>query len=139
VIKLQKQHRKVVNIRKDATHKATTAIVNKNPGIVVIEDLKVKNMVKNHNLAQSLSDASFGEIRRQLTYKCKNRNIRLIEAPWNYPSSKKCWNCENRADLKLSDRTYLCTRCGYINDRDLNAALNLMEYGVYKFTKSIAV
>lgn len=133
VLKLQRQYKKVANIRKDAIHKATTLIIKKNPVIIAIEDLVVRNMVKNHYLAQSLSDASFGEIRRQLEYKCKNAGIRLTIVPTNFPSTKRCYNCGHKRDIALSERIYVCPRCDYANYRDMNAALNLMEYGTALF------
>lgn len=101
-----------------------------NPSEIVIEDLAVKNMIKNHNLAKSISDASFFEFRRQLEYKCKWSGINLIVANRFFPSSKLCSNCgELKEDLSLSDRVYKCD-CGLDIDRDLNASINLSRYTV---------
>ena len=114
-------------------HEITTSIVNKNPKAIIIENLNVKGMVKNHNIARSLANSSFGEIRRQFTYKSAWKKIDLIFADRFEPSSKKCSNCGNIKDtLNLSDRTYKCENCGYEIDRDLNAAINLKNLYKYK-------
>jgi len=126
---LAKQHAKVYYQRQDSTHKMTTEIVRKY-GTIVIEDLAVSNMMKNHNLAKSIQDASWSEIRRQLEYKTQWNGSTLIVADRWFPSSKTCSGCgEVRTKLLLSERTYVCTNCGLILDRDLNAALNLEQYG----------
>jgi putative transposase len=130
-IKVGKVHFKISNIRKDAIHKMTSVIVEKQPMTVVIENLAVSNMVKNHNLAQSLLDSSFGEIKRQFEYKCKWNNVKLVLADRFYPSSKLCSVCGyKKEDLKLSDRVWNCSNCNSILDRDLNAAINLSKYTV---------
>ncbi len=121
---------RISNIRKDAVHKATTDLVNKF-GTIVIEDLNVKGMVKNHNLAQALFDVSFGEIRRQITYKCKWKGVNLIVADRFYPSSKTCSCCGIKKEtLKLSERLFRCDACGISIDRDMNAAINLKNLAV---------
>jgi putative transposase len=125
VVKVAKLHRRVVNIRKDTIHKMTHSIA-KNASIIVIEDLNVFGMLRNHCLAKALSDASFSEIHRQLAYKAKWYGAELIKAPRFYPSSKRCSYCGNVKDrLSLSERTYECESCGVFLDRDLNAARNL--------------
>jgi putative transposase len=132
--KLQKVHKDISNIRNDNLHKVTTAIVRTKPSTIVIEDLAVKNMVKNHKLAKSVSDASFGEFRRQLEYKCTWAGINLVIANRFFPSSKMCSGCGQINDsLKLSDRVYSCD-CGISLDRDLNASYNLRNY----FTDSLS-
>ena len=126
---LAKQHAKVYYQRQDSIHKMTTEIVRKY-GTIVIEDLAVSNMMKNHHLAKSISDASWGEVRRQLTYKTAWNGSNLIVVDRFFPSSKTCSGCgEVRTKLLLSERTYVCTNCGLILDRDLNAALNLEQFG----------
>lgn len=127
-MKVAKKHYKISCIRKNAIHQATAEIVKRFDKIV-IEDLNVKGMVKNHCLAQSVSDVSFGEIRRQLEYKCKWYGTELIVADRFFPSSKTCSNCGSKKDkLKLSERKYKCENCGFEIDRDLNAAKNLANY-----------
>lgn len=127
-MKVAKKYYKISCIRKNSIHQATIAIV-KNYDRIVIEDLNVKGMVKNHKLAQALSDVSFSEIRRQLEYKCKWNGKELIVANRFFPSSKTCSNCGSKKDkLKLSERIYKCESCGFELDRDLNAARNLANY-----------
>jgi putative transposase len=95
-------------------------------GTIVVEDLNVAGMVKNRRLARVISDAGFGEIRRQLTYKTRWNGGTLIVADRWYPSSKTCSGCGVvKTKLRLSERTYTCTTCGLALDRDHNAARNL--------------
>ncbi len=99
-------------------------------GIITIEDLNVNGMLKNHKLAKHIADANFGEIRRQLTYKADLYGNVLHVVDRFFPSSKQCLRCGNiNAELTLTDRTYLCKRCGMVKDRDLNAAINLNKVG----------
>lgn len=122
------KHQRITNIRKNALHQATTYIVN-NYYSVVIEDLNVKGMSKNHKLAQAISDVSWSEFRRQLTYKLMWQGKELVVADKFYPSSKICSNCQNKKQiLKLSERKYNCECCGFSIDRDLNASINLKNY-----------
>ncbi len=126
-------HYRVANIRRDALHKATATLVQTKaksaqqvPSVVVIEDLHVAGMVKNHRLAQAISDAGFGEFRRQLTYKAAQRGIALVVADRFYPSSKRCHECrQHNPNLTLNQREWVCPGCGCVLDRDLNAARNL--------------
>ena len=125
---ISKKHYRISCIRQDSLHKMTTALVRTKPKAIVIEDLNVEGMLKNHKLAQALSDVSFGEIRRQLEYKCKLNGIELYAINRFFPSSKTCNVCGSvKQDLKLSDRTYRC-ECGYECDRDLNASYNIRDY-----------
>jgi IS605 OrfB family transposase len=118
-------HHRTVNLRRDAIHKLTTALAREY-GTIVIEDLNVAGMVRNRRLARAVSDAGFGEIRRQLTYKTTWNGGTLIVADRWYPSSKTCSRCGVvKAKLRLSERTYTCTTCGLTLDRDTNAARNL--------------
>jgi putative transposase len=98
---------------------------------IVIEDLNVSGMIKNHKLAKSIADASFSEIRRQLSYKCEWHGKDLIVINRFYPSSKTCSGCGNvKSDLTLSDREYSCCECGLKIDRDLNASINILTVGI---------
>ena len=129
-IKLNKVYTKITNIRKDFLHKVTSHIV-RNYDYIGLEDLNVSGMVKNHKLARSLSDVSFYEFNRMLEYKAgyNNKKQMIYRADRFYPSSKTCSKCGSvKKDLKLSDRTYRCDECGYIVDRDLNAAINLHKF-----------
>jgi putative transposase len=124
VARASRVHQRVANVRRDAIHKLTTSIT-KSASIIVIEDLNVSGMLKNHKLARSLSDASLSEIHRQLEYKAKWYGVELRKAGRFYPSSKRCSKCGHVKDtLSLAERTYRC-ECGLVMDRDLNAALNL--------------
>ena len=121
---------KIANVRKDTLHKLTTYLA-KNFETVVIEDLKIKNMVKNHNLASAILDGGFYEFKRQLLYKKEWYGGDVVLADTFFPSSKLCSSCGNKkSDLKLSDRTYKCEVCNLSIDRDLNASLNLKNLAV---------
>lgn len=125
--KLAKLHARVAHIRGDATHKLTSYLV-KNHALVAIEDLHVSGMLKNHKLAQAVSDSNFGEIRRQLIYKTKIYGTHLVVVNRFYPSSKTCTGCGHvKAEMPLKERTYICEACGMVLDRDVNAALNLLH------------
>ena len=120
---------RVADQRKDGLHKLTTRLASEF-GTVVIEDLHVAGMTRNRRLARHVADASFGEFRRQLQYKAARHGGRVIVADRWFASSKTCAGCGAvKAKLPLSERTYACDRCGLVTDRDLNAALNLAEYG----------
>lgn len=127
--KILKLHKRLANIRKNYNHTITHQIVEKNPKTVVIEDLDVKEMMKNKYLANAIGKQGFHEIRRQLEYKCKFKGIELLVADKYYPSSKTCSNCRNiKKDLKLKDKIYICPVCGMEMDRYLNASINLANY-----------
>ncbi|MEH1874940.1 MAG: RNA-guided endonuclease TnpB family protein [Nostoc sp.] len=123
-LKLAKHHARVAAQRIDTLHKITTYLC-KNHAKVVIEDLAVSNMVKNHKLSQVISDCGFSEFRRQLNYKAKKFGSEIIVADRFYPSSKTCSNCGHIQDMPLKERIYSCGNCKHILDRDLNAAINL--------------
>jgi putative transposase len=130
--KIATVHARISNQRSDVLHKMTTGIVKtKRPPVVVIEDLNVSGMTKNHCLARYVSSASFAEIRRQFTYKCGWYGVQLVLADRFYPSSKTCSQCGwVKPDLTLGNRVFRCEKCGLILDRDLNASLNLRGWGV---------
>lgn len=127
--RLRRLHHRIASIRKDAIHKATTAIVNAF-ATVVIEDLNVGGMTKNKRLAGSILDASFSEIRRVLEYKAAMRGGRVVVVDRFFPSSKTCSECNHVIDrLPLSKREWTCPECGTVHERDLNAAKNIELVG----------
>jgi putative transposase len=118
-------HTRVVNLRRDGIHQFTTGLV-RDHDVIVVEDLAVANMTRNRRLARRVADAGWGEIRRQLTYKTGQAGVELIVADRWFASSKTCSGCGTvKAKLMLSERTYCCTACGIVLDRDVNAAINL--------------
>jgi putative transposase len=109
------------------THKLTTYLT-KNHSEIVIEDLNVAGMSKNHKMASAILDGGFSEFRKQVEYKCKWYGSILTVVDRFYPSSKTCSCCESiKKTLKLSERVYRCDNCGTSIDRDLNAAINLKK------------
>lgn len=127
-IKVQKVHYRISCIRKDALHKITTHL-SKNHRLIMIEDLNVNGMLKNHKLASAISDCGWREFRNQLEYKTKLYGSELCLVDRFYPSSKICSSCGFKKDkLSLSARTYICDSCGITIDRDLNASLNIEKY-----------
>jgi putative transposase len=132
VRRLAKQYRKVANQRANTLHQVTTRLA-KTTSVIVIEDLYVAGMLKNHHLAQAISDVGFGEFRRQLLYKAAWNGSQVVVANRWEPSSKTCSGCGWRDDdLTLSDRVFVCRNpalpdCGLVLDRDLNAAINLSK------------
>ncbi|HET8907953.1 MAG TPA: RNA-guided endonuclease TnpB family protein [Ktedonobacterales bacterium] len=125
--RLAKLYRKVSNQRQNTLHQVTSTLA-KTKSVIVIEDLNVAGMLKNHHLAQAIADVGFGEFRRQLTYKAKwYDSTVLLVSRWE-PSSKTCSGCGwVDDDLRLADRTFRCGQCGHMLDRDLNAAINLAK------------
>lgn len=125
-----KVYAKITDSRKDFLHKLTTQLVRENQTIVV-EDLAIKNMVKNHKLALHISDASWGEIIRQLAYKCEWYGRQLIKIDRWFPSSKRCGNCGYIVDkMPLNVREWDCPKCGINHDRDINASKNILAAGL---------
>ncbi|WP_371357473.1 RNA-guided endonuclease InsQ/TnpB family protein [Hydrocoleum sp. CS-953] len=129
VKRLSKLHKKVADIRADTLHQLTTWLA-KNHSTIVIEDLNVSGMLKNHKLASAIADCGFYEFKRQLTYKCEWYGSELVIAPRFYPSSQICSNCGHQQKMPLNLRTYECSNCGFTADRDFNAAVNLENYGM---------
>lgn len=126
---LRKLHYRVASIRKDAIHKATS-LISATFSTIVLEDLNVSGMAKNHRLAGSVLDAAFAEARRQFEYKVAMRGGRVVIADRFHPSSKTCSACRHvLADLPLHRREWTCPECGAVHDRDANAALNLELVG----------
>jgi len=131
-LKVQKLHQRLTNIRKDYVNQIVSELVKSKPKYITIEDLNVKGMMKNRHLSKAVAQQNFYYFRTQLESKCKQYGIELrIVSRW-YPSSKTCACCGNiKKDLKLSDRVYICEDCGFEIDRDLNAAINLMNAKEY--------
>lgn len=128
--KFLKVNHRLTNIRHNYLHQITSSIVKRKPSFICIEGLNVKGMMKNHHLSKAVQQQCFYEFRRQIEYKAKWNNIKVVIADRFYPSSKTCYCCGNvKKDLKLSDRIYKCECCGNIIDRDYQAALNLKRYG----------
>ena len=131
-LKVQKLHHKMDNIRTDYINKTIAEIEKTKPSYITIEDLNVKGMMKNRCLSKAVASQKFYEFRTRLKAKCDENGIELRVADRFYPSSKTCHHCGSvRKNLKLSDRIYRC-ECGYVADRDLNAALNLKDAKTYR-------
>ena len=133
IIKIEKKirilHRKLANIRNNHAHQTTNAIVKTKPCAIVMEDLNVTGMMKNKHLSKAIAKQCFHEFKRQIDYKCEKNRIAFIQVNRFFPSSKLCSSCgQVKRNLKLSDRTYNCD-CGLTMDRDMNAAMNLSNYG----------
>jgi putative transposase len=129
-IKVAKVHTKIVRCREDFIHKLSRKLVDENQ-VIVVENLAVRNMVKNHKLAKSISDAGWGDFCTMLKYKSEWEGKTYIEVDRFYPSSKTCNNCLNRVDsLSLDIRSWQCPKCGENHDRDINAAKNIRDEGL---------
>lgn len=129
-LKVVRVHERIVNKRNDFLQKLTSNIV-KNHDIICLENLNVKGMLKNKKLAKSISDVSWYEFIRQLTYKCKWYGKELITIDRWFPSSKTCHVCGyKKKDLQLKDRSWICPICKTIHDRDINAAINILNEGL---------
>ena len=131
-LKVQKLHHRIDNIRTDHINKTIAEIVKPKPSYITIEDLNVSGMMKNRHLSKAVASQKFYEFRTKLKVKCDDNGIELRIADRFYPSSRICHCCGSaKKDLKLSDRIYKCS-CGYVEDRDLNASLNLKDAVTYK-------
>ncbi|MDZ4982192.1 transposase [Clostridium perfringens] len=132
VVKVQKLHQRLRNIRTDYINKTVFSIIKQKPSYITIEDLAVSNLMKNKHLSKAIASQKFFEFKTKLMSKCKENNIELRIVDRFYPSSKTCSQCGKvKKDLKLSDRIYRCD-CGLIIDRDLNASINLKNAKEYK-------
>ena len=130
-IKVARQHERIANQRNDALHKLSTQLV-KDYDLIAIETLRPSNMVKNHKLAKSISDASWGEFVRQLQYKCEWQHKALVKIDRFFPSSQTCHICgaKNPKTKDLKVREWICAECGTHHDRDINAAKNILNEGL---------
>lgn len=129
-LKIAKNYEKIVNSRLDFQHKLSTKLTNEYQTIC-LESLKVKNMMKNHKLARVIGEASWYSFVSMLQYKGKWKGCDIIQIDQFYPSSKTCSVCNwKKEDLKLSDRSWKCPNCGTEHDRDINAAKNILTYGL---------
>ncbi|MDK0553247.1 transposase [Clostridium perfringens] len=132
IVKVQKLHQRLTNIRTDYINKTVSSIIKQKPSYITIEDLAVSNLMKNKHLSKAIASQKFFEFKTKLISKCKQNNIELRIVDRFYPSSKTCSQCgEIKKDLKLSDRVYKCS-CGLVIDRDLNASINLKNAKEYK-------
>ena len=131
-LKIQKLHHRIDNIRTDYINKTIAEIVKTKPSYITIEDLNVSGMMKNKHLSKAVASQKFYEFRTKLQAKCRENGIELRVVDRWFPSSKTCHCCKHiKKDLKLSDRLFKCD-CGYIEDRDFNAALNLRDATTYE-------
>ncbi len=132
LVKVQKLHQRLTNIRTDYINKIVSSIIKQKPSYITIEDLAVSNLMKNKHLSKAIASQKFFEFKTKLMFKCKENHIELRIVDRFYPSSKTCSSCGKvKKDLKLSDRIYKCD-CGFTIDRDLNASINLKNAKEYK-------
>jgi len=129
VAKIQRLHIRIKNLRNDFLHKLST-LLSKNHGVVCMEDLNIKGMVKNSRLARSISDAAWGRFVSFLEYKCDWTGKHFVKVPRWFPSSKLCSSCGNKQDMPLHKREYHCKECGLVLDRDINASKNIRMAGL---------
>ena len=133
VLKVQRLHQTMSNIRENYINQVVNTIVKQKPSYVTIEDLNVSGMMKNRHLSKAIAQQNFYSFRVKLTDKCKLNSIELRVVDRFFPSSKMCSECGSvKKDLKLSDREYICYECGAVIDRDKNASYNLANAEIYK-------
>lgn len=129
-IKLAKLYKKINDRKQYYLHSVSNSLIDENQ-VICMEDLNVKGMVKNHNLAESICEMNFGEFRRILEYKTNWYNRKIVFVDRFYPSSKTCHNCGYiNKNLTLKDRQWICPQCGEVIERDYNAALNILDEGL---------
>ena len=134
-IKLEREvlklNHRLSNIRHNYIHQVTAEIINRKPIFISLEDLNVSGMMKNRHLARAIQEQSFFLFKITLTYKAALHNIQIVNVPRFYPSSKTCSVCGAvKSNLKLSDRIFICPDCGNKIDRDVNASINILNYGL---------
>ena len=128
--RVERIHYRIACIRENTHHKVTTQVV-KSASVIGIETLKITNMLKNRKLSKALSDSALGGFLSQLKNKAEVMGVKIMEAPEFFASSKTCGNCgHKKVALSLEDRTYRCNSCGYTQDRDINAAINLKNLAI---------
>ena len=133
VVKVQKLHNRINNIRTDYINKTINELVKTKPEFINIEDLNISGMMKNRHLSKAIAEQKLYEFRNKLINKCHQNEIEVRLSNRFYASSKTCSQCGSiKKDLKLADRTYICPECGAVIDRDLNAAINLRDNQIYK-------
>ena len=133
VLKVQKLHNRINNIRTDYINKTINELVKTKPEFINIEDLNISGMMKNRHLSKAIAEQKLYEFRNKLINKCHQNEIEVRLSNRFYASSKTCTQCGSiKKDLKLADRTYICPECGAVIDRDLNAAINLRDNQIYK-------
>jgi putative transposase len=136
-LKLAKLHEKIKNQRQNYLHNITSKIINENQ-VIVLEDLNVSGVMKNHKLAKSIQELGLFELRRQLEYKSKWYGRELVFVSRWFPSSKTCFECGwKNNNLTLADREFVCEECGNVIDRDLNASINIEREGIRIYNKQI--
>ena len=136
VLKVQKLHDRLTNIRTDYLNKTINELVKTKPEFINIEDLNISGMIKNRHLAKAIAEQKFYEFRIKLINKCRQNNIEVRLSNRFYASSKTCSQCGYvKKDLKLKDRVYRCPQCGLIINRDLNASINLRDNQIYKIAQ----
>ena len=128
--KLLKLNHRISNIRNNYQHQVTSEIIKREPSFIALEDLNIKGMMKNKHLSKAIQEQGLYDFKCKLSYKAEWNNIKIVDVPRFFPSSKTCSHCGSyKGDLKFSDRTYKCESCGMELDRDYNASLNLKQYG----------
>lgn len=132
-LKVQRLHHRLDCIRTDYINKIISKLVKTKPAWITLENLNISGMMKNRHLSKAIAQQKFFEFRTKITAKCREYGIELRFVDRFYPSSKTCHNCGCiKSDLKLSDRIYTCSECGYTADRDFNASLNLRDCLTYQ-------
>ena len=128
VQRVRQLHEKVANQRRDFLHKLSFNL-SKDYSVIAVENLNIRNMVKNRKLSKSISDAGWGMFRNMLAYKCEKHGGVLVKVEPKY-TTQDCSSCGERVKKSLSIRTHICTKCGTILDRDHNASLNILKKGL---------